>query len=269
MDEIDVAGMEINSITPTDVELQDQALRRCHVMLSCLEKLATISNGPAFSAEEDEAMALASQCEDYQDPGYLEPEVTIDLELLTDRQLAEKDLALGKGLIEGSMDEKHVALERHMERKQLGLFEDLTESPNLAPSPMEIPEDDMVGSPSPLEMPDADTVGSPEVNATAPEQKDTKDRKAKAACKKSACKKPAAKKGCCKEKEAYRSCTHRQQEERCKKGQREERHGKQDQKKEKRRMLSTSVKRARRTRRTSLQRKRNAMLRKVARRMSC
>ena len=213
MDEINRAADEIISLTPTELEsgFQHQVFQRCDTMLGCLEVLASISKGPALTSEEDDAIALASQCEsaqmpteDYQHPGYLEPEVGgTPMEILLDRQLAEQDKLLGSDFIDGSLDEKIAALERHMERKELGLFLDLTASPMIfeQPSPAEFQEDDMVGSPSVLGTPEVDMAGSPsqletpdsDNKAGNPDKKAKVPTTSKGHKAKAACKKPAAK----------------------------------------------------------------------------
>ena len=102
-------GIAAGAVTLTELDSgrQEQALDRCIAMLDCLDTLASISRGPVFTAEEEDALHDASQMEGPKDeetgPITLQPEVAYQFfglmklqeELLLDRDLAEKDLACG------------------------------------------------------------------------------------------------------------------------------------------------------------------------------
>ena len=221
---LDEINQAMGSLTPSELVtglLQDQALHRCDVMRGCLEVLSSISHGPAFTSEEDEAMALALQCEnaemptmEYEHPGYLEPEVGEDsLWLLMGREPAEQDSALGSSLKNaGDLERKQIDLTespaifedpspRSMDAmvgspSLRALEDDMVGSPSFgaseddmagSPSQLGAPEDDMAGSPSQLGAPEDDNKQKPKnAGKNAKIKKETNGRKAKAACKKPA-----------------------------------------------------------------------------------
>ena len=100
-------------------------------MLDCLDTLASISRGPVFPAEEEDALHDASQMEGPKDeetgPITLQPEVAYQFfglmklqeELLLDRDLAEKDLACG--LSGQDFDVRCMSLLRHAEAQKTGI----------------------------------------------------------------------------------------------------------------------------------------------------
>ena len=95
-----------------------------------LDTLASISRGPVFTAEEEDALHDASQMEGPEDeetgPITVQPEVAYQFfglmrlqeELLLDRDLAEKDLACG--LSGQDFDVRCMSLLRHAEAQKDG-----------------------------------------------------------------------------------------------------------------------------------------------------
>ena len=141
-------GSGAAAISPTELDsgCQERATDRCIAMLDLLDALASISQGPVFTTEEEDALCDASQMEKLdEDTGTItiQPEVanqffglmSLQEDLLLDRDLAEKDLACG--LSQASpppgpeFDLRCMALLRHSERKRRGYFPELCESPGI------------------------------------------------------------------------------------------------------------------------------------------